>query len=268
MVGEVAREHKLALIEDCCLALGAGWRGQKLGGFGVAGVFSFGFAKPLQAGEGGMIVTDDAEFARECEILRSRGGLWTFTGEKDVRTLGWNGRISAFVSAVALAQLRKYPELLARMQVNARPIEDAVRACKGLALFREDPRITAQGYTQLGFRVLPETLGIPRALFCEALRAEGVPASAGSFMPTQRYTFFKGGEWKRWLLRCDDPATVEANYSRPYPNADRLFDHEAVYLPRHLLLREPDARAAAAAIQKVCSNIGPLQRLHASRRLS
>ncbi|MBM4050659.1 MAG: hypothetical protein FJ279_36645 [Planctomycetes bacterium] len=176
--------------------------------------------------------------------------------------------MSAFVSAVALAQLRKYPELLARMQVNARPIEDAVRACKGLALFREDPRIAAQSYTQLGFRVRPDALGIPRSLLCEALRTEGVPVSAGSFMPTQRYTFFKGGEWKRWVLRCDAPAAVEANYLRPYPGADRLFDHEAVYLPRHLLLREPDARAAAAAIQKVCSNIGPLQRLHASRRLS
>ena len=253
MVCNVARERSLVVIEDCCLALGAEWRRRKVGTIGDVGVFSFGFAKPLQAGEGGMIVTDDESFARECQVLRVRGGLWSITGEEDVRSLGWNGRISAFVSAIALAQLRRYPEVLAQMQSNARCLEEAVRACEGLKLYREDERITAQSYTQFGFRVVPEELGISRSLFCDALRAEGIPCHPGTFRPTYRYSFFTSGEWKRWVLRRDGLDALEANYARSYTNAERLFDHEAVNIPRNVLLHERDARAAAEAIEKVCA---------------
>jgi len=250
----LTQQHKLTVIEDCCLALGAEWRGRKVGTHGVAGVFSFGLSKPLRAGEGGMIVTNDDGFARECALLRARGLLPELTGDDDVHALGWNGRLSAFAAAVALAQLRRYPELLAQLQANARLLETAVHGCDGLALFAEHERQSAHGCTEFGFRVLPERLGIPRPLFCEAVRAENVSCDEGSFAPTCRYDFFRSGEWKRWVLRRDGLAAVEANYARGYPGADRLFDEEAVYLPRATFLHEADARATATAIEKVCAN--------------
>jgi len=259
IVLEVAQKRNLVVIEDCCLALGAEWRGKKVGTLGLAGVFSFGYAKPLQAGEGGMIVTDDETFAKDCRILRNRGALWAVGEGSDVVVLGWNGRISAFASAVALAQLRKYPQLLACMQENARFLEEAIKAQKGLRLFREDERITAQSYTKLGFRVLPEELGVSRSLFCQALRAEGIPCQEGSFT-TYRYSFFRGGEWKEWTLRREGLEELERNYCRPYPNAERFHD-EVVYIPRNVLLKREGAEAAVEAIEKVCKNVSELQRL-------
>ncbi len=258
MLSRVAREHHLTLIEDCSQTLGAEWNGRKVGGAGVAAVFSFGYAKPLQAGEGGIIVTDNAAFARQCRILRARGHLARFTGEDEVSVPGWNGGVSAFVCAVALAGLRRYPELLRRLRANARPVEEAIASCEALALLRPDARLT-QSYAKLGFRVLPERLGIPRDLFCRALAAEGVPCQEGTFRPTPRYDFFAGGEWKRWVTAGVEIAAVDRNYARPYPSAGRLHDHEAVYLPRNVLLREADAEAAAAAIRKVCAHVAELR---------
>jgi len=256
-----ATAYGAILIEDCCLGLGAEWEGRPVGTFGKAAVCSFGYAKPLQAGEGGMIVTDDESFAFECRLLRGRGALWSLTGENDVRVLGWNGRISAFASAVALAQLRRYPEVLSELQANARVVEETVRECRGLELFLEDPRITAQSYTRFGFRVLAEELGIERSLFCEALRAEGIPCHPGTFTPVNRFSFFSSGEWRRWVLRRDDLGAVDENYRRSYPGADRLHEHEAVYLPRNLLLRRADAEATATALRKTCGATAKLRRL-------
>jgi hypothetical protein len=47
------------------------------------------------------------------------------------------------------------------------------------------------------------------------------------------------------------------------PGADRLFDHEAVYLPRTVFQHEADARAAGAAVEKVCAHVGELALLAA-----
>ncbi|MFC1716576.1 DegT/DnrJ/EryC1/StrS family aminotransferase [Candidatus Poribacteria bacterium] len=56
----LCQEYDLALIEDCAQAFGARFRGQHVGSFGT-GCFSFGYTKPICAGEGGMITTDSAD---------------------------------------------------------------------------------------------------------------------------------------------------------------------------------------------------------------
>ena len=66
----IAGKHGVSVVEDCCLALGARYRGRPVGTFGVASYFSFQWNKPYTSGIGGMAVTDDAALAREIRAVR------------------------------------------------------------------------------------------------------------------------------------------------------------------------------------------------------
>lgn len=106
---EFKKKHRLWLIEDSCLALGAHHAGSTVGSFGDVGVFSFGCLKPIQGGEGGMIVTRDESLARELRAMRHWGDKTREFGVRDVEQLAWNGRMSEIVAAVVAEQLAGYP---------------------------------------------------------------------------------------------------------------------------------------------------------------
>jgi CDP-6-deoxy-D-xylo-4-hexulose-3-dehydrase len=69
----ICERHDLLLIEDCCESLGAKWRGQGVGTFGLAGTFSFFFSHHLTTMEGGMILTTDPDLAERYRLLRAHG---------------------------------------------------------------------------------------------------------------------------------------------------------------------------------------------------
>ena len=71
---EIARRHRLLVVEDACLAVGASYHGRPAGLIGTAGCYSFGIRKVISgAGTGGMVVTHDAELARRIRLLRAVG---------------------------------------------------------------------------------------------------------------------------------------------------------------------------------------------------
>ena len=73
VICQIAHKHKLAIIEDCCEALGSTLHGKKAGTFGDMGVFAFYPNKQMTTGEGGMILTDDEGLADMCYSLRNQG---------------------------------------------------------------------------------------------------------------------------------------------------------------------------------------------------
>lgn len=111
---DIGRRHNLPVIEDAAHAPGASWRGRKCGTFGRAGCFSFFSNKNLPVGEGGMVVTDDDELAREVRLLRSHG-MTSLTWARhqghahsyDVVTQGFNYRLDELRAAIGLVQLRR-----------------------------------------------------------------------------------------------------------------------------------------------------------------
>jgi len=71
---DLARSHKIKVIEDACQAHGAEYKGHRTGSLGDAGCFSFYFTKNLGAyGEAGIVTTSDPEIARQCRLLRDHG---------------------------------------------------------------------------------------------------------------------------------------------------------------------------------------------------
>ncbi|MFH1850454.1 MAG: aminotransferase class I/II-fold pyridoxal phosphate-dependent enzyme [archaeon] len=74
---QIAREHSLHIIEDCCEAHGARFRGKLVGTFGDMGTYSFFVAHNITCGEGGMIITDNAEYYELARSLRAFGRACT-----------------------------------------------------------------------------------------------------------------------------------------------------------------------------------------------
>lgn len=109
----VAREHGLKVIEDSAPALGAEYRGQKVGTIGVAGCFSFQGAKVAIGGQGGALVTNDPQ-------LFERAGILASYGRTDSKMqywsdyVGFNYTMPNLPAALAHAQLGRIDELLAK----------------------------------------------------------------------------------------------------------------------------------------------------------
>jgi dTDP-4-amino-4,6-dideoxygalactose transaminase len=99
----IAQRRGLRVVEDCCQAHGAVYRGKKVGTFGDAAAFSFYPAKNLGAcGDGGAVVTDGEEIAAGIRLLRDHG-----SAEKNVHRLrGYTGRLDALQAAVLGVKLK------------------------------------------------------------------------------------------------------------------------------------------------------------------
>ena len=109
----IADRHSWRLIEDSCEALGSRLGGRPLGSFGVASVFAFYPNKQITTGEGGVVVTDDADLAAIIRSLRNQGRDADGTWMRHVR-LGYNYRLDELSAALGLAQLGRLDELRAR----------------------------------------------------------------------------------------------------------------------------------------------------------
>ncbi len=77
-IERLAKQKGLLLIEDACLSLGGTYKGRPLGSFGKASVFSFGYDKIIDAGKGGVVVTDDAVLFKKAASFVKGNGLLAF----------------------------------------------------------------------------------------------------------------------------------------------------------------------------------------------
>ncbi|MGA2041065.1 MAG: DegT/DnrJ/EryC1/StrS family aminotransferase [Bryobacteraceae bacterium] len=115
---ELAARHRVKVIEDACEALGAEYRGKRIGGFGDLGVFAFYPNKSITTGEGGMVVTRDGRLAETIRALRNQGRR-PADGWLDHSLLGYNYRISEINCALGLSQMQRIDAILARRQNRA-----------------------------------------------------------------------------------------------------------------------------------------------------
>ena len=111
---EIAQDYKLHIVEDCAHSLGAEYDGKKTGSFGVFGCFSFYPTKIITTLEGGMISTNDENFAKKLRVLREHGmsksaidreseASWYY----DVVDLGYNYRLNELQAALGSSQLKR-----------------------------------------------------------------------------------------------------------------------------------------------------------------
>jgi perosamine synthetase len=105
-IARYCRDHGIFLLEDCAHAHGAGWDGRRPGTFGDAGVYSFYATKTVSTGEGGVLVSADAD-------LRAHARAFRDYGKPDHAVAGLNFRMSEFTAALALVQAERMEEIVA-----------------------------------------------------------------------------------------------------------------------------------------------------------
>lgn len=164
-----ARQSGIRLIFDAAHAFGARHRDRPLGGFGDAEVFSLTPTKPLVAGEGGIVATDDEALAGAVRVARDYGK----EPDYDVRIIGLNARMSELHAAVALASLEGIEERVARRNELARVYRVALADVPGIGFpsVRAGDRSTFKDLTIL---VDPDAFGLDATSLGEALAAEGI----------------------------------------------------------------------------------------------
>ena len=237
-----AKRHGLRVIEDAAQAHGAAWRGTPVGAIGDIGTFSFQSSKPINAGEGGMMTTNDAALDELLwsyrNVGRRRGGEWY----EHVR-LGWNLRMTEFQAAVLLEQMKRMPAQQAHRTEAAAYLSDRLRMIPGVVPLKVPDGVTAHSWYSYHWRWLGAADGgLPKPDFAEALRAEGVPVFGG-YTPLNRNQAVR-----------DEIVRLGGTKPGPCPNAERAETDEILMFSMPILMgTHADLDDVAAAVAKVAA---------------
>lgn len=238
---ELTARHGLLLIEDACHALGAEYRGQRVGGIADMTAFSFHPVKHLTTGEGGMVTTNDPKLAETLRRFRNHGissdarqrqqsGQWFY----EMVLLGFNYRLTDIACALGLSQLQKLDANLTRRR------EIAVRYTRA---FHEMPAVIvpavrdgiAPAWHLYPIRLKLEGLSTGRTEVFRALRAENLGVNV-HYIPVHQHPYYrerfgyKGGE---------------------YPVAEDAYER-LISLPMFHSMTDRDIEDVIAAVGKVC----------------
>lgn len=188
----IARKHRLKVLEDCAQAVGASYKGRRLGTIGDVGIFSHQESKTITSGEGGSLITSDPViFERACHFHDTGRPLnrpheKMLGGSKNLSFAGTNFRMSEFTGAVMLAQVRKLDRIINAARGKAALVYQGIRDLPGVKLRkRPDPA------GDLGSPVFIEFSSKElRDKYVEAMTAENVPArppGGSAILPIARY---------------------------------------------------------------------------------
>jgi perosamine synthetase len=141
-LADLARAHGVAILEDAAPAIGATYKGRRVGGLGHMSCFSFHPRKVITTGEGGMILTDDDALARRARELRAHGmsvsDLARHTATQviveEYSEIGYNYRMSDVHAAIGVQQMAKLDDLLASRRAVARRYEEGLGDLEWLQL--------------------------------------------------------------------------------------------------------------------------------------
>ena len=187
----IARKHKLRVIEDCSQAVGASYKGRRLGSMGDIGTYSHQESKTITSGEGGTLVSSDPELFERAVRFHDVGNIFAPHKEMlgEVRLspfVGTNLRMSEFAGGVMLAQLRKLDMIIGSVRANAARVYSGLKEVPGLRFrLRPDPDGDLASPVFIRF-----DSKVQRDRFLELMKAENVPGNGpgGSvILPTQPY---------------------------------------------------------------------------------
>jgi len=190
-IAQLVRARSLKLVEDCAQAIGAEYRGRKVGTFGDAAAFSFCQDKIVSTGgEGGMLLLSNEQHWKHAwsykdhgknpdKALRGGGGGGTFVWLHD--DFGSNARMTEMQAAIGRLQLAKLDAWIDRRRANAAALLDALSGSNGL-LIDLAPAHMKHAYYRCYLRIDESCLndGWNRDRIVAAIAACGVPCFQGS----------------------------------------------------------------------------------------
>jgi len=242
----LAGQRGLFLIEDACHALGAEYRGKRVGGIADLTAFSFHPVKHMTTGEGGMVATDNGKLAETLRRFRNHGissearqrqdsGQWFY----EMVLLGFNYRLTDIACALGISQLKKLGANLARRR--------EIAACYTRA-FREVPAVIAPAVREsvdpawhlYPIRLNLELLSDGRTEIFRALRAENLGVNV-HYIPVYRHPYYAG----RFDYKGEE-----------YPVAENAYER-LISLPMFHSMTAQDVEDVIRAVRKVTAGFAP-----------
>jgi perosamine synthetase len=237
----LADQHGLALVSDACHALGGSYQHRPVGSLADLSTFSLHPVKHITTGEGGVITTDQAEFAEKMRWFRNHGittdhrqraeqGGWFY----EMVDLGYNYRLTDFQCALGLSQLPKLPGWIARRQEIAREYDQAFANLASVSPLAVSPNVT-HAYHLYVIRLHLERLKVARAEIFAALRAENIGVNV-HYIPVHLHPFYR----QHLSTQAGDCPIAEAIYE------------QILSLPIFPGMEQQDVADVISAVFKVC----------------
>ena len=232
----IAKENDLIVIEDACHALGAKYKGKRVGSLADMTVFSFHPVKHITTGEGGMIVTNNKKYYHKLKTFRHHGIMpkpdnnpWYY----EIVQPGYNFRITDFQCALGISQLKKLNCFIKRRRGIAARYNKAFSIMEEIITPKEDDSVRAVYHIYV-IQLQSNKLKVDRQEVFNALRAENIGVNV-HYIPLhlhpyyqQKFGYIKGA----------------------YPKAEAYYE-KAITLPIFPGMGDEDIEDVIGAVRKV-----------------
>jgi dTDP-4-amino-4,6-dideoxygalactose transaminase len=238
---EIARKHGLKVIEDAAHALPTYYHGKMVGSIGDITCFSFYATKTITTGEGGMITTENPEYAEKIRMLSLHGiskdawkrysaqGSWRY----DILEVGYKYNLTDLQAALGLTQLAKCGSMLSKRALIAQFYDHALQSLDAFEVLPLPPGIGHAWHLYI-LQVNHSALRIDRDQVIEQLKLRGIGTSV-HFIPLHLHRLYQQALGYR---------------SGQFPNAEERFAR-AISLPIYAAMTDGDATRVVEALTDI-----------------
>lgn len=240
-IKDIAKKYGLIVIEDAAHALGAEYKGNKIGSLADMTAFSFHPVKHITTGEGGMITTNDEELYNRLVLFRSHGitrdanrlankneGSWYY----EQLELGYNYRITDIQCALGISQLNKLNKFIQRRKEIVQKYNNYLKDIDGVILPYQATYAKSSWHLYV-IQLELEKFKVGRKIIFEALRAENIGVNV-HYIPVYYHPYYQRLGYKKGLC----------------PKAEKFYER-ALTLPLYPKMEEKDIEDVVAALEKV-----------------
>lgn len=211
---KIADEYNLIVIEDAAHALGAEYKGRKIGSIGDMTTFSFHPVKSITTGEGGAITTNNKEFydrlmlfrshgiTRDIELLNNDDATWYY----EQHFLGFNYRITDIQAALGSSQLKRLEAFLSKRREYAKIYDEAFRDFDGVIIPKQLDN-TLSGWHLYVIQIDIDKIRPDRRVIFDELRIRNIGVNV-HYIPVYYHPYYQKLGYKKGLC----------------PKAERLYD--------------------------------------------
>lgn len=201
-INRIAKEHDLIVIEDAAHSLGATYKGKRVGTLADMTMFSFHPVKHITTAEGGIIVTDSAEYAEKLRLFRSHGIKSSSSSSDEpwfleMHALGYNYRMTDLHASLGISQMNKLDDFVARRREIAEIYNEEFSRLDGLKI-PQQLEDTNSSWHLYSVSLDLERFNAGRKEIFEALRAENIGVHV-HYKPVYLHPYYQNLCYERGL---------------------------------------------------------------------